>query len=282
MFKASEIVINAFIARLREAHGFAWGARNPDHADLICDVARSALSQQARTNALYHDIDHTMIVTAVALEIVQGRMIREGDVTPSDWLHYIAGALSFAIGYVRGVCPGDTADACVIDEAGTLRAMPRGATDGWLWPYSTDRSKLYVRHRYRGHDVLDGNVLATNIEYTRFPPSNQVNLETTNYPGLLRAAHFIGAVADPNFMVKLKPLYLELQEAGITNQLGYTSVADLRAGYPPLYWNILHPFARDGAEYLKYTANGRQWLANMHAQLLAEEHQEPSMGVRRA
>jgi hypothetical protein len=98
---------------------------------------------------------------------------------------------------------------------------------------------------------------------------------------LLRAAHFIGATADPSFMAKLKPLYLEMQESGVVRQQGSGGVAEFRAGYAALFWSTIHRLTRDGAEFLKFTASGRQWLANMYAQVLAEEHLMPAMGATR-
>ena len=138
-----------------------------------------------------------------------------------------------------------------------------------------------MRQRFAGHKAIDPEILAGNIEYCRFPPLRDRNPDTDTWPGLLRAAHFIGAVADPSFLAKLKPLYLELKESGVLDQLGFIDAADLRAGYTALFWNHIHDLTRDAADLLRFTDSGRQWLANMYAQLLSEERQTPALGMVR-
>jgi hypothetical protein len=283
MFKTSEILIDAFVGQLRQTYGAVFGSREqPDYPDLLAEIGRIALNRIARSNALYHDLDHTMKVTLVGQDILQGRIIRDGDVSPADWLHFVASLLCFSIGFVRDICPGDGGNRCVVDESGRTVELPRGATDGYLWPYAADRGRLFVRARFRGHPMIDPEILAATIDYARFPPPPDRNLETDNYGGLLRAAHFIGAAADPSFMAKLKPLYLEMQESGvIPPPHGSAGLAEFRAGYAALFWSTIHRLTRDGAEFLKFTASGRQWLANMYAQVLAEEHLMPAMGATR-
>jgi hypothetical protein len=38
---------------------------------------------------------------------------------------------------------------------------------------------------------------------------------------------------------------------------------------------------REGVDLLRYTNSGRQWLANMYAQLLSEERETPALGMVR-
>ena len=56
----------------------------------------------ANSDAPYHNAEHTMMVTLVGQEILRGKHIREGGVTPRDWLHFISSLLCHDIGYVRG------------------------------------------------------------------------------------------------------------------------------------------------------------------------------------
>lgn len=272
MIRPSQILIDAFLERLAADYARHFDHGPAGHLEALRRVAWMVLPRIARTDALYHDLEHTLQVTLVGQAMLRGRMVRNGDVRSLDYVHFVASLLSFAVGFLRGECPGDTATQVVVDGDGTLADPPRGATNGWLWPYYTDRSIRFVRHYFAEDAVLDVEELAQNIEYARFPPEAGSNTETASYPGLLRAAHLIGAVADPGFMLKLKPLFLELREAGLVERLAFRSVAEFRNDYPAFFWRVLAPFIRDGIRLLEYTDDGRMWLAQMHAHVLAEEH----------
>lgn len=272
MFSPSQHIINAFVERLKDEYNDVFVNGPEGHLDTIVQVARRALNRIARSDALYHDLDHTLQVTLVGQDILRGRLVRDGDVTSLDWVHFVCSLVCFATGFSRDVCPGDDGNVCVIDEKGNTVTLPRGATDGFLWPYFADRSKIFVRQRFKNHEFLDGDRLAANIEYARFPPPTDRNLDTGTYPGLLRAAHIIGAIADPNFMLKTTPLMLELLESGMADQLGFETTTEFRDVYNKLFWTVLQPMVTDGVDYLNMTIQGRAWLANMYAHALMLEN----------
>ena len=272
MFRPSDIIIDAFIERLRWAYTQIYSDGVPGHLDTIAQVARMALARMALSDALYHNLDHTLLVTMVGHDILRGQIVRDGQVESSDWVNFVCSLLCFATGFYRYACPGDDREHCVIDQNGTTIEVPRGVTNGWLWPYSTDRSQVFVRHHFTDHPVLDVERITANIEYARFPPTVDIHPETATYPGLLRASHIIGAVADPNFLLKMPPLMQELEESGMAKKLGFGTVAEFSANYPDLFWKTLHPLLPEALELLKHTGQGREWLANMHAHLLTREH----------
>ena len=276
MFRPSEILIDKFVDRLNQNYTASFGDGVAGHRDTIRQVARMALPRIARSNALYYDLGYAFLITLVGQEMLIGRITRDGDVTSSDWVHFVASLLCATVGFGRSACPDDTEGTCVVDEAGQTIKLPRGATDGYLWPYFANRSKIFVRHYFRDHPVLDPKVLATNIEYFRFPPLPDRNLETASHPGLLRTAFYIGAVADPHFLLKMRRIFLQATESGVADQLGYPTPEEFFAAYTTIFWNILYPLIIDGMELLKYTGEGRGWLANMHGHLLVEEHREHS------
>lgn len=274
MFRPSQHIINAFIERLKSEYYDLFADGPPGHMDTIVVVARRALNRIARSDAIYHDLDHTLQVTLVGQDILRGRMVRDGDVDSIDWVNFVCSLLCFATGFSRDVCVGDTETECIINDAGDKVTMPRGATDAYLWPYFADRSKIFVRQRFKNHDVLSAERMAENIEYARFPPPTDRNLDTDTYPGLLRASHIIGAIADPSYMLKMTPLMIELEESGMANQLGYKTPLEFRNNYDKLFWTVLHPIVADGIALLKMTDQGREWLANMYAHVLMVEHDE--------
>ena len=272
MFRPSDILIDAFAAHLREEYERTFPGAELAHRNAIERAGRAALGHIARSNALYHDLSHTILVTQIGQSILKGKILRGDDVTSADWMHFVVSTLCFAVGFVRDVCPGDDGKgSCVVDADGRTLTMPRGATDGWLWPYFTDRSKLFVAHHFRNDPVVDWRKVADNIEYSRYPPLPDRNRETTTFPGLLRAAHLIGSIADPEFDAKTKPLLVELEESGMTKLLGYSDIAEFRVGFQDLFWLTMYPLVADGLKLLDLTGEGREFVAHLHAHLLVEK-----------
>ena len=284
MFRPSKIIIEAFVHRMDSDYRDIYGDGPPGHLEAIRINARMAFSRLARSNALYHNLGHTLLVAMVGSDMLRGKLYRDGNVSSRDWAHFMVSLVTFGIGFTRNLVEGDRHSICVIDEARNTIELPRGATDAVLWPYFTDRGKMFVREHFANHVVLDPEAIADNIEYARFPPLPDRNLDTDSYPGLLRAAQVIGAIADPDFALKMTPLWLELKECGMHQALGYKSATDVSDTYPTFFWSMLHPLIRDGIDCLTFTGSGRQWLANMHSHVLLEEHREamekPSMQHR--
>ena len=277
MFNPTQIVIQAFVEELKEKYSLIYGALEPDYRDIIGFVGRLALENIANSDAAYHDMNHTIMVTLVGQEILLGRHTSEGGVTPRDWLHFMISLLCHDIGYVRGVCRGDRDGHYVCNERGDLAPISAGATDASLTPYHVTRSKLFVRERFGKVSLthIDTLELEANIEHTRFPvPELEQHTITSDYPGLLRAADLIGQLADINYPRKTSALFAEFRETGVSAKLGYQSTEDLRNAYPTFFWQAVHPFIGDALRYLRVTQEGKQWIANLYAHVFTEEHRD--------
>src|SRR5215470_11717014 len=242
MFNPTQIVITAFIRELREMYDRNYGTLEPGFPGVISFVAQLALENIACSDAPYHDVNHTIMVTLVGQEILRGRHISVGGVTPRDWLHFIVSLLAHDIGYVRGICQGDRDGAYVTNLAGDTVTLPEGATDASMAPYHVARSKLFIRERGANATLihLDTAQIEANIEHTRFPvPEDERHESTDDFPGLVRAADLIGQLADVNYLRKQTALFNEFRETGMSNKLGYNGVADLRANYPDFFWKTV-------------------------------------------
>ena len=274
MFNATSTVIDAFIRELRAMYERTYGMMEPAYPGVISFVAQIALENIATSDAAYHDVNHTIMVTLVGQEILRGRHISVGGVTPSDWLHFIISLLSHDIGYVRGICRGDGDGSYVINLAGNKVTLPEGATDASMAPYHVARSKLFVRERAEKALIhLDIPTIEVNIEHTRFPvPEDERHNSTDDFPGLVRAADLIGQLADINYLRKQTALFDEFRETGMGDKLGYNSVADLRANYPDFFWKTVRPYIGDALRYLRVTQEGQQWIANLYANVFSMEH----------
>jgi len=252
-----------------------YGVLEPAYPDIISFVGRLALENIADSDAAYHDMNHTIMVTLVGQQILRGKHTREGGVTPRDWLHFTISLLCHDIGYVRGVCRGDSDGHYVCNEKGDLVSISPGATDASLTPYHVTRSKLFVRERFGKARLvhIDTREIEANIEHTRFPvPEDEQHTSTADYPGLLRAADLIGQLADIDYLRKTSALFAEFSETGASKKLGYHSPDDLRAAYPAFFWKAVRPYIGDALRYLQVTQDGKQWIASLYAHVFSEEH----------
>jgi hypothetical protein len=274
MFDATELLIDAFVKQLRAGYHRTYGGYKPDYEDIIAWAGNMALENIANSDALYHNVEHTIAVTLVGQEILRGKHIREGGVSCEDWLHFIISLLCHNIGYVKGVCRQDRNGVYATGRDGKTVALPEGATDASLTPYRADRAKLFVDERFGGHKLIDVEQIKRKIELTRFPIPDGTDFgDTVNYPGLVRAATLIGQLSDPRFFKKIGAVYYEFQEIGLNLQLGYRNPGDLRENYPKYFWNSVYPYIKDALIYLSLTQEGKQILANLYANVFVIEHQ---------
>jgi hypothetical protein len=255
-----------------------FGGSMPHIAALLDEAARLIIERIATSDALYHDAEHTALVTLVAQDILRGLRLRR-TISPEDWLHIIVAALSHDIGYLRGVCRGDEGERQVVDAAGNTVRLPRGASDAYLAPYHVSRSQIVVRDRFASHALIDGERIARTIELTRFPvPDDGDHAETDTEAGLVRAADLIGQLGDPLYPRKLNALFHEFAEIGINQRLGYISPADLAEQYPTFFWSKVEPYVGDAIRHLELTMEGRQWVAQLYSNVFALAHHRQHMG----
>jgi hypothetical protein len=227
MFNPTTVVAAAFGDYLAELYLQHFSDRKTEYAGFIGGAARLVLERLGNSDALYHDAEHTMMVTLVGQQIIRGRLISEA-LLPEDWVHYTVALLVHDIGYVRGACQGDRDGVVVINAAGETVTPPRGASDAVLAPYHVDRGMMYARERFAASELIDEERIARAIEFTRFPvPPNPRFAATDSEPALVRAADLIGQMADPFYHRKINRLYHEFVEIGLARQLGYETPMDL-------------------------------------------------------
>lgn len=275
MFNPTEIIIDAFVQQLEIAYKRNYGNLDSSHVSIIGWAGRMALEHFANSDALYHNMEHTIMVTMVGQEMLRGKHIREGGVSSRDWLNFIISLLCHDIGHVRGICRQDGDGFYATGIGNTTITLAAGATDAALGHYHVDRGKLFIRERFGGNSFIDAETIAINVELTRFPVPDDTDHQATNtYPGLVRAADLIGQLADPHYLRKLPALFYEFQETGVNKKLGYHTPEDLHKSYPTFYWNMVSRYICDGMKYLRVTQEGRQWIANLYSHVFSVEHKE--------
>jgi HD domain len=255
-----------------------FGPAQDDMAERLGSFARSTIECLARSDALYHNFEHTLQVTMVGRDILQGMTLSQR-IEPADYSHLIVACLLHDIGYMRGVLTGDTETEFVINDREDKITLPRGASDAALSPYHVNRSKLFALERLGNSPTIDASRIAAAIEMTRFPARlDSSEADETLEPKLVQAADLIGQLGDPMYSRKANALYCEFEEIGMNRQLGYSSPADIIDKYPAFFWNSVSAHIEDGIKYLNMTVSGRQWIANLHHHILCAEHAHRFMG----
>ena len=252
-----------------------FGSSEAQLAEIVPMAVRLAMECISNSDALYHNVEHTLLVTLAGHDILRGRAVHN-NVTATDYTHVIIACLTHDIGYVRGALRGDDANGFVVDASGKKISLPRGSSDASLMQYHVDRSKLYVMERMEGVPLLDRQRIANAIEGTRFPPPNGQSHDEE--ASIVRAADLIGQLGDPNYIRKANALYYEFEEVGMNRQLGYDSPADVVDRYPQFYWGCVAPHIQTAIGYLNKTASGRQWIANLYANVFRAEREIPLSG----
>jgi len=273
MFTIPELAAEALGSHLAEHMGRRFGSTDAGLIERVQSAARLAIDCIGNSDALYHNVEHTMLVTLVGYDILRGRQLLM-ETNASDFAHLIFACLFHDIGYVRGILKGDSADGYIADAKGNKVELPRGSSDAALLPYHIDRSKLYVMDREK---VLDATRIANAIECTRHGTDDSDGEEGM----LVRAANLIGQLGDPHYLRKANALYYEFEEVGMNKQLGYTSPADLIDLYPKFYWNSVAAHIQSAIRYLNVTSNGRKWIANLHSNIFLAERELSLSGPQR-
>ena len=269
MITVPELAAQALGSFLDDHMTRRFGSADASLTELIPLAARLALDCIGNSDALYHNVEHTMLVTLAGYDIMRGRALLM-PTDANDFAHLILACLFHDIGYVRGILKGDGADGYVVDGKGGKIKLPRGASDAALMPYHVDRSKLFVMDRLADSNVVDAVRIARAIEFTRFPPVEADDQDEEDGL-LLRAADLIGQLGDPHHLRKANALYYEFEEVGMNRQLGYTSPADLTDSYPQFFWNSISPHIQTAIQYLNVSSRGRQWIAGLYSNVFCAE-----------
>ena len=248
-----------------------FGSSQTNLVETVPSIARIALECIGNSDALYHNVEHTMLVTLAGHEILRGRALHS-HMPAEDYAHIIIACLTHDIGYVRGLFLADDEDGYVIDASGGKVTLPRGSSDAALMSHHVDRSKMFVLERIEGIAMLDSRRIANAIEGTRLPFSIPDATDSDD-AAILRAADLIGQLGDPNYIRKANALYHEFEETGLNRQLGYSSPADLVNLYPQFYWHSVAPHVQTAIRYLNVTSSGRQWIANLYSNVFRAERE---------
>ena len=208
MMTMPELGANELERHLADDFRRLFGSSHEEKAERLGSAARIAIECLSKSDALYHNVEHTFLVTLVGRDILHGRLLTER-LEPDDYTHLTVACLLHDIGYVRGILRGDGKGRFVVDESGRTVTLKRGASDAALAPYHVDRSKIFIRERFECSPLIDVERVARAVEFTRFPadrPSGDVAEDREGR--LVQAADLIGQLGDPLYLKKANALYV--------------------------------------------------------------------------
>jgi len=124
MFNLLAVSADAFALHVAEDFKSTFGSAHHPVAKRLESVSRLAVECIARCDALYHNLEHTLLVTVVGIEILRGmKLSRQLD--PEEYAHMLIACLLHDIGYVRGVLRGDGENSFVVDAGGRRIRLER-------------------------------------------------------------------------------------------------------------------------------------------------------------
>jgi hypothetical protein len=99
MLNPTSLLADALGRNLAETYRRIYGDQEPHIAHGLDEAARLVIERIVSSDALYHDCEHTALVTLCVQDILRGRRL-EHVVSPNDWFHTILAALNHDIGGV--------------------------------------------------------------------------------------------------------------------------------------------------------------------------------------
>ena len=110
----SAISISSFLRVLKSRRDQIFPDSSGHYWQAISDTAQTALNIISSSDALYHDVEHTCLVTLCGQEIFIGKKILDGDLTEDDCVYFTIALLLHDIGYVRNILPQDSGRSQII------------------------------------------------------------------------------------------------------------------------------------------------------------------------
>ncbi|TNF91811.1 MAG: metal-dependent phosphohydrolase [Gammaproteobacteria bacterium] len=268
MLDVTQTFEKCLLDALSDNYQACFGDEHTDYRDLVQDAAKAAVEHISNCDALYHNMEHTIYVTMTGQAILTGKH-QESPITSEQWTSVTLALLFHDIGFVRGICAKDKDGQFYSGTDGDeLVTLQRGSSDASLMPYHVCRGQCYAEENYHQHEFIDLELIKECIERTRFPVPDDSRYEnTTDFPGLVRAADLIGQFSDPRYLQKLNALFQEFEEQGLNGIIGYSTPQDMRDNYPTFYHDKVEPYIADGVRFLNKTDKGQEIIRSMDSNL---------------
>src|SRR5258708_19476773 len=114
MITIPELVVEVLGSFVTSETKSRFGSSDARLAEVLPFAARLTLDCIGNSDALYHNIEHSMLVTLAGHDILMGRQMLRAT-TAGDYANFILACLTHDIGYVRVILPGDDHHSYVPD-----------------------------------------------------------------------------------------------------------------------------------------------------------------------
>lgn len=106
MLNPTALLADALARNLSDTYRRIYGEQEPRMVHALDEAARLVIERIASSDALYHNCEHTVLVTLCVQDILRGRRL-ERTISPTDWGHTILAALNqtsaMFVGYARAI-----------------------------------------------------------------------------------------------------------------------------------------------------------------------------------
>tara|TARA_A100001037_G_C15133421_1_gene629840 strand:- start:470 stop:1813 length:1344 start_codon:yes stop_codon:yes gene_type:complete len=271
-FLINEFFISQYIETVEEHFSSMFPNVETDTAIYVdtIDTIHRAIPILGRSNAAYHDIEHTFYVFSCGLEIIRGKHIIEGNISLEDWCHFVIGLLLHDVGYIRNILESDNDKIQTIDMDGKTIKLTDEDTDAVLTNYHVFRGQAFAKQFLINYKTIDLDKINKLIAGTTFPIPEDFSPE--EFAHLVQAADLIGQMGELYYTSKIAALYDEFKENKTTEKLNLNSPADLLSTYPSFFWHVVHPNVKDVFKYLEAHEAGKLWLTSLVNQVFAQEN----------
>ena len=92
MLNLQRVVIDYAVNELRSALIKTYSEMEQQLGNIMVWSCHLALENIANSDALYQDLDHTVMAATAGQAILEGKHLSEGGVTPGDWVHVMIAA----------------------------------------------------------------------------------------------------------------------------------------------------------------------------------------------
>ena len=108
-----------------------------EYKNIVSDAVHASLNVISLSDAMYHDVEHTCLVTLCGQEIFCGKKIKEGNLSSKDWLHFTISLLFHDIGYVKNILQKDNGNDQITNDSNKVICLTPAQTDATCLLYTS-------------------------------------------------------------------------------------------------------------------------------------------------